>query len=261
MIRGFNMAYTLNIYYAQEKIGELNQQATSGLLQLSYSEHWQQNGFALSPALSLSNDCDATCVYNFLDNLLPEGQARQLLAQNLGVGERQVFPQIGVLGNDLSGAITFSITDPIQTSPQFRQISHQEMIKRLNQKQGFGLLHWDQKPRLSVAGVQDKLNIFINRNNDIGFGDGGLCSTHILKFEKENTPNLVLNEYVCMKLSLAVGLPTATVKFIRFGQHPALMVSRFDRKYDDKQHKVLRRHVIDGCHRLGYARIYDLWRY
>ena len=106
---------------------------------------------------------------------------------------------------------------------------------------------WD----VSVAGVQDKLNVFIDNAGNLGFGDGSLCSTHILKFEKKNCPNLVLNEFFCMTLSTAIGLPTAEVAFRRFGSHPALIVKRFDRKYVSDDSKVLRRHVIDGCQALN----------
>ncbi len=105
-----------------------------------------------------------------------------------------------------------------------------------------------------MAGVQDKLNVFIDAAGQIGFGDGSLCSTHILKFEKKNCPNLVLNEFFCMKLSKAIGLPTADVTFRRFGPHPALIVKRFDRKYVSDNNKVLRRHVIDGCQALNLSR-------
>jgi serine/threonine-protein kinase HipA len=95
-------------------------------------------------------------------------------------------------------------------------------------------------------------------NGDIGFGDGSLCSTHLLKFETKSTPNLVINEYFCMKLSQAVGLPTAEVDYRKFGTHPALVVKRFDRKYqaelNSSKQKVMRRHVIDGCQALNLAR-------
>ncbi|MFT5757750.1 MAG: serine/threonine-protein kinase HipA [Alteromonadaceae bacterium] len=94
----------------------------------------------------------------------------------------------------------------------------------------------------------------------IGFGDGSLCSTYILKFEKKSCPNLVLNEYLCMKLSKAAGLPTAEVEFTRIGQHPVLMVKRFDRMYIRESERVMRRHVIDGCQALNLPRDYKYER-
>ena len=252
-------AYRLNIRFAEKVIGELSLNKDTGLPKLEYNDYWQQNGFAISPNLTLDNNHDNSVAYNFLDNALPEGEARFLLAERAGVSEKNVFSQIREIGGDLSGAVTFtsgSIEKSVNEAeePAFKLLTEDELERRLDTKEDIGLLTWDDKPRLSVAGVQDKLNVFINANGEIGFGDGTLCSTHILKFEKKNCLNLVLNEYFCMKLSAAVGLPTADVEFTRFGKHPALIVQRFDRKYTSQKKQVFRRHVIDGCQALNLPR-------
>ena len=250
-------AYQLNVSYGDDVIGTLAMDSTTNLLKLSYSPQWQQNGFAISPHLPLNNRHTPEVAYNYLDNALPEGEARKLLAENLGVSEKNVYSQVRAIGNDIAGAVTFKPAQEGQvdgTQPVFRTLEDAELIERLDNKEEFGLLTWDDKPRLSVAGVQDKLNVFIDAAGQIGFGDGSLCSTHILKFEKKNCANLVLNEFFCMKLSSAIGLPTADVTFRRFGPHPALIVKRFDRKYVSDNNKVLRRHVIDGCQALNLSR-------
>lgn len=108
--------------------------------------------------------------------------------------------------------------------------------------------------------MQDKLNVYISPDGQIGFGDGTLSSTHILKFEKANLPHLVLNEFICMQLAKLSGLPTAETEFKRFEQFPALLVKRFDRRYHAKAEKVLRRHVIDGCQALDLPRDYKYER-
>lgn len=252
-------AYSLQVKFADKVIGKLSLNKEIGLLKLEYNNDWQQGGFAISPSLTLDNHHDSSVAYNFLDNVLPEGEARLLLAERAGVSENNVFSQIREIGEDLSGAITFTPNEIKEntnetTEPAFRLLTEDELANRLDAKEDIGLLTWDDKPRLSVAGVQDKLNVFINESGEIGFGDGRLCSTHILKFEKKNCPNLVLNEYFCMKLSSAINLPTAEVEFIRFGKHPALIVQRFDRKYASEKKQVFRRHVIDGCQALNLPR-------
>ena len=250
-------AYQLQVTYGDDVIGTLALDSTTNLLKLSYTAQWQQQGFAISPHLPLNNQHAPEVAYNYLDNALPEGEARKLLAENLGVSEKNVYSQVRAIGNDLAGAIVFRPVQAEQidrTQPIFRLIEEAELIERLNIKEEIGLLTWDDKPRLSVAGVQDKLNVFIDNAGNLGFGDGSLCSTHILKFEKKNCPNLVLNEFFCMTLSTAIGLPTAEVAFRRFGSHPALIVKRFDRKYVSDDSKVLRRHVIDGCQALNLSR-------
>ena len=258
--------YTLLIYIAEQRIGTLTLDKSTNLLKLEYEQDWQQAGFPLSPALTLDNHHSPEVAYNYLDNALPEGEARKLLSEHLGVSEKNVYSQVRAIGKDLAGAISFEAIKqssdvlPEAREPQFRAIEYEELVTRLANKEDIGLITWDDKPRLSVAGVQDKLNIFINEQGQIGFGDGTLCSTHILKFEKQNCSNLVLNEYFCMKLSKAVGLPTAEVQFTRFEQYPALIVERFDRKYAPEQSKVFRRHVIDGCQALNLPRDYKYER-
>lgn len=259
-------AYALLIYLAEQRIGTLALDKNTNLLTLEYESSWQETGFPLSPALTLDNAHSREVAYNYIDNALPEGEARKLLADHLGVSERNVYSQVRAVGNDLAGAVTFKASEDKSefsseaNEPQFRVIEADELTKRLASKEDIGLLTWDDKPRLSVAGIQDKLNVLINEEGQIGFGDGTLCSTHILKFEKHNCPNLVLNEYFCMKLSQAVELPTAKVAFTRFEQYPALIVERFDRKYAPEQLKVFRRHVIDGCQALNLSRDYKYER-
>jgi serine/threonine-protein kinase HipA len=243
-------AYILNVNYGDKLIATLSLDKKTNLLKLKYNEYWQQNGFAISPSLQISNLHSAEAAYNYIDNTLPEGAARSLLAERIGVSEKNIYSQVRELGKDLAGAITFIKIDNQESRtdelPAFKVLEKSELETRLDHKDELGLLIWDDKPRLSVAGVQDKLNVFIDDHNRIGFGDGPLCSTHILKFEKKNCHNLVLNEYLCMKLSKAVGLPTAEVDFTRIGQHPVLIVKRFDRMYIKESEKVMRRHVIDG---------------
>ena len=254
-------AYRLDIKYADQVIGNLSLDNTTNLLKLSYSPKWQNEGFAISPYLSLDNQHSPEVAYNFLDNALPEGEARKLLAENLGVSEKNVYSQVRAIGNDLAGAVTFlPPSEEGQNQPSFRILEEEELITRLDNKEELGLLIWDDKPRLSVAGVQDKLNVYIDEQGNIGFGDGSLCSTHILKFEKRNCPNLVLNEFFCMKLSSAIGLPTADVDYRQLGPHPSLIVKRFDRKYIADSNKVMRRHVIDGCQALNLPRDYKYER-
>ncbi|MGM0429853.1 MAG: HipA domain-containing protein [Pseudomonadota bacterium] len=253
------MLHSVNIRYGENVVGHVGLSEVTKLPVIEYQEHWKENGFPISPSLSLEGYHTPASAYNYLDNLLPEGKARELLAQNLGVSEKNVFAQALALGQDVSGAFTFTRQEA-PSQPIFREVPHSELIERLEQKEDFGLLHWDDKPRLSVAGVQDKLNVYISPDGQMGFGDGTLSSTHILKFEKANLPHLVLNEFICMQLAKLSGLPTAETEFKRFDKFPALLVKRFDRHYQTNAKKVLRRHVIDGCQALDLPRDYKYER-
>lgn len=103
-----------------------------------------------------------------------------------------------------------------------------------------------------MAGVQDKINVVLNKQGQLGFGEGSLCSTYILKFEKQKLSHLVLNEYITMQLAKQCGLDVANVQLKRFGKHPALLVERFDRQLIS-MNEVKRRHIIDGCQALNLS--------
>ncbi len=110
-----------------------------------------------------------------------------------------------------------------------------------------------------VAGVQDKINVVVNDEGQIGFGEGTLCSTHILKFEKHKLTHLVLNEYITLQLAKQCGLAVTNAKLMRFGNNPALLVERFDRHYLSIN-EVQRRPVIDGCQALNLSPDYKYER-
>jgi serine/threonine-protein kinase HipA len=62
-----------------------------------------------------------------------------------------------------------------------------------------------------VAGVQDKLPVLIRPDGEMGFGEGDLASTHILKFGTKADTHLVVNEFICMELARMAKLPVAPV--------------------------------------------------
>ena len=86
-------AYTLLIYLAEQHIGTLTVDKSTSLLKLEYEPDWQQTGYPLSPALTLDNTHSREVAYNYLDNALPEGEARKLLVEHLGVSEKNVYSQ------------------------------------------------------------------------------------------------------------------------------------------------------------------------
>jgi len=142
-------------------------------------------------------------------------------------------------------------------STSFRPVTPLELTERISQRQDVSIAVWDGKPRLSVAGVQDKLPLLIRADGQMGFGEGELASTHILKFGTARALHLVINEFICMQLAKIIKLPVAEVSLVRFGE-PVLVVRRFDRELVGDQ--VLRRHLIDGCQMLNLPPTYKYER-
>ena len=248
----------LDIYLDKKNIAKLT--LVKDQLHWRYSQTWQQTGYALSPHLPLHGEIPAENIERFLRNLLPEGNGLDELLRSFHLSKYNTFGLIRALGLDIPGAIL--VLAPQQTFPEkpfFRLIPDDELEQRLQTRDEFSLIIWDSKPRLSSAGVQDKINVMVSDEGQLGFGEGSLCSTHILKFEKQQLSHLVLNEYITMQLAKQCELTVATVKLKRFGQHLALLVDRFDRKFISMT-KIKRRHIIDGCQALNLSPDYKYER-
>jgi serine/threonine-protein kinase HipA len=242
--------HTLQMWLGETHIGDLTYNSTTETFAICYTDFWQREGFALSPELPLDGSATSLQVTAFLSNLLPENQGLDYLIDYLAVSRGNTFALIKGIGLDTSGAVTFIPPDTIKPETNFIRISEAELLKRLDHPDVWPLEIWENRPRLSVAGVQSKLNLFMV-NDEYGFGEGDLCSTHIIKFEQQSHQHLVINEFITMHLARAIGFHTAEVSLMRVGPHRALAIKRFDRKYDPDSSKVYRRHMIDACQALG----------
>ena len=139
--------------------------------------------------------------------------------------------------------------------------AREELDKRIAERDQIPLAVWDGKVRMSIAGVQDKLMVYLDRP----LSDGGrlflveppLASTHILKPDpaRQVTPHLVVNEHFCMSLARRMKLPVAEVGIYRTPR-PVLVVRRFDRivqgvgegaAHGANEPTVQRLHIIDAC--------------
>ena len=240
----------LDMHLGDQIIGELSFDTNTEIFAVNYTNDWQQGGFPISPMISLDGTGSSNQISMFLVNLLPENKGLDYLVESLGVSRANTFALIRGIGLDTAGAIAFSLKGTLLPQTSFREISDAEVIKRLEDPDVWPMEVWDGKPRLSVAGVQSKLNLFYN-GKVFGFAEGALSSTHILKFEKHQ--HLVINEFLTMRLAKAISMNVANVEISYFGQHKALCVERFDRRYLPDEHKVLRRHMIDSCQTLGFS--------
>lgn len=210
-----------------------------------YDADWLKHGFPISPSIPFSGTVSSDTMVNFITNFFPEGEAFDVLLESLSIRKGNVHAVLQEIGRDLTGAITFGSLPSEKT--ELRLITSDEIAKRLDSGDGRDILFWDGKYRLSVAGVQRKLNVLV-KDEQLYLADGKWSSTHILKFAKLTARHLVANEFVCMRLAKAIGLNVATVEVRHFGEHPALLVERFDRRLNEGL--VNKRHIIDGCQAL-----------
>jgi serine/threonine-protein kinase HipA len=255
-------AHSLILWADGRQVATLGYEPLNDRWSLDYDHDWVNTpeAFPLSPALPLEPSpagYAAGAVKRFVENLLPEGRALDVTATTYHVSKSNIFALINALGTETTGAFRFwrAGEEPpsiAATSP--REVTRDELNQRLGERDAIPLAVWDGKVRMSIAGVQDKLVVYLDRPLDEGgrmfLVEPPLASTHILKPEpgRTVTPHLVVNEHFCMSLAKRMGLPVADVSIYRTPR-PVLVVSRFDRRVLNQGTGpvVQRLHIIDAC--------------
>ncbi len=254
------MPQQLAVFLNGERLGAIALHGGEDGYNLDYAPSWLAGpGYAVSPHLR-PGACRPDSVKRFLANLLPEGRWLEELSLTHQISKNNIFGLVALIGTETTGALSFRY-DGAELAPEptsFRPVSLAELQERIARRTQVSIASWDGKPRLSVAGVQEKLPLLIKPNGEMGFGEGELASTHILKFGREPDLHMVVNEFLCMRLAHAVQLPVAKVSLARWGE-PVLQVERFDRIWHDAK-GVERRHLIDGCQMLDLPPTYKYER-
>lgn len=237
----------IDVYMKEARVGTVTFEQPR-LCQFEYTDSWIADGFPISPCFPLTGEIKPQTVSNFIKNLFPEGSAFDVLLVTENLSQNNLYAILKRIGWDTAGALRFSEAglSPKNPPTSLRQITKDELARRLDSHSD--LTVWDGKFRLSVAGVQDKLNVYVDSNQAIFLADGKYASTHILKFSSPRFPTVVINELFCMRLAATVGLKTANVEHKKLGDHSALLVKRFDRRPHPTG--VDKHHMIDGCQAL-----------
>ena len=217
-------------------------------ISLTYEPSWIDYGFAISPYLPLDGNFDHRAVRNYLQNLLPEGKGLEEITSNTTISKNNTFGLIKIIGEETSGALSFRGERHAVKETTFREVTAIELGEKLTRFKDVGesITYWDGRTRLSVAGVQDKLN-FLEMDGKLGFGEGELCSNKIVKFETGKAPFIAVNELFTMLLAGESGINVPSVEVRTYGGVRAFVIDRFDRRIVPDNSRVLRRHVIDGC--------------
>lgn len=261
--------HALNLWADGQKVATLGYEALNDRWSLDYDADWvaAPGAFPLSPALPFQPSADGYAVgavKRFVENLLPEGRALDITATTYRVSKSNIYALISALGTETTGAFRFWRSDevpPVVAAKPPREVTREELDQRIAERNEIPLAVWDGRVRMSIAGVQDKLMVYLDRP----LGEGGrlflveppLASTHILKPDpaRQVTPHLVVNEHFCMSLARRMKLPVAEVGIYRTPR-PVLVVRRFDRVVQDvgegaahgaNEPTVQRLHIIDAC--------------
>lgn len=150
----------LNIYYLNKLVGIISYNINNDKFIFKYDISWINSGFQLTPYMKFNEDIPSNTIKRFIENLLPEGKGREILSRNYNISENNIFALIHTIGIETTGALTFKDNNnSIKTT--FREITENELAQRIRERKNRPISIWDNKPRLSIAGVQDKLPITI----------------------------------------------------------------------------------------------------
>ena len=188
----------------------------------------------------------------FFRGLLPEGQARRILAYDFGLVESDDMGLLATLGKDCAGAL---VLQPKGAAPPLmageakaRRVNDAEIARRLRELP-IHPLGVDERTRVSLAGVQSKLLLTQLEDGTWGLPVNGAPSTHILKPAHRELPESVANEAFCLALAARAGVKAARTSVSVFGGIETLVSERFDRVRIAGN--VERLHQEDACQALS----------
>lgn len=252
----------LNIFLNGALVGLLHR-AASGAIAFQYAQDWlrRDDAFPVSLSLPLREDrYFGAQVISVFDNLLPDSDAiRRRVAERVGAEGVDAYSLLSAIGHDCVGAMQFLAEgiDPGQAGAvEGRPLSEEAMADLLNNLASAPLgMGEDADFRISLAGAQEKTAL-LRVDGTWLKPTGSAATTHILKPQIGRLPNgidlsdSVENEYVCMKLLAALGVPTAHVEIADFGDRRTLVVERFDRRWTNEG-RLLRLPQEDFCQALS----------
>jgi len=189
-------------------------------------------------------------VSNYFENLLPDSQEiRNRIRVRHQTHSTEAFELLEAIGRDCVGAVQLL---PVDATPDgwdqvnYRTLTEADVANELRAATSPNLLgrHAQQQRdfRISIAGAQEKTAL-------VRFGDkwhlplGATPTTHILKLplglvggRNADMRTSVPNEWLCAKILHAFGLEVANTDMTQFEDQQALVVERFDRRWQAIPH-------------------------
>jgi serine/threonine-protein kinase HipA len=252
----------LNVFLNSRLVGRLNREA-SGAIDFRYDPSWLGWEHALPVSLSLPLREDRYIgrpVIAVFDNLLPDGDIlRRRIAERVHADGMDAYSLLAAVGRDCVGALQF-LPDGDEPGPagavEGKPVDDAGIAHMLGDLATAPLgLGEDEDFRISLAGAQEKTALLQWKNRWYK-PTGTTATTHILKPQIGRLPNgidlsfSVENEFLCLKLIAALGLPAAEVDIAEFAGRRVLLIERFDRRWG-RDGRLLRLPQEDCCQALS----------
>ncbi|MBU2478154.1 MAG: type II toxin-antitoxin system HipA family toxin, partial [Gammaproteobacteria bacterium] len=188
----------------------------------------------------------------FFANLLPEAAIRRAVALRLGISENNDFAMLEAIGGECAGAVSIIPADAtITDAGDYRLLANEELRTIIENLPTRPLLAGEEGMRLSLAGAQHKLPVYV-KDDQIYLPLGTLPSSHILKPNIPGFKDTVINEAYCMRLAKELGLSVPANIIHGSSGIPVYLIERYDRARDAGGH-IHRIHQEDFCQALGVS--------
>lgn len=214
---------------------------------LRYHEAWAQSdeGRALSLSLPFTAGLEhrGDAVTNWFDNLLPDStEIRRRLRRRFQARSGDTFDLLAAIGRDCAGAVQLL---PPGADPEGWNRVDAEVLKDADVDRILASVtsdaplgqRTDDDLRISIAGAQEKTAL-LRMAGRWYRPRGATPTTHILKLPLGLVGNMradmtgsVENEWLCGQLMNELGIATAESAITTFGESKALVVTRFDRRW------------------------------
>lgn len=243
-----------------------------GDMGLQYDEAWVNDARGRPLSLSLpfnlhGQPIKGQAVANYFDNLLPDSDAiRRRVAERFATGSVDPFDLLEAIGRDCVGALQILPDggepqgfDRVEGVPLSDEDIERHLLDTVT-PHGFAR-HQDPDDdfRISLAGAQEKTAL-LRWDGAWHAPRGATPTTHIFKLplglvgnKRADMTTSVDNEWLCLRLLKAYGLPTANAEIANFGQQRVLVVERFDRRTSSDGSWLLRLMQEDFCQVAGVS--------
>jgi len=242
---------TLGVWMNGRYVGAW-QKVRGGRDRFSYDAGWisdsQSRPLSLSLPMTSNASITSDAVAHYFDNLLPDSQAiRDRIQVRFATRSADTFDLLEAIGRDCVGAVQLlpegeAPRDWNRLSLQRLKPRDVEAILRTVPTNSAPLLHGaDGEPdfRISLAGAQEKTAL--TKMGRFWYKPvASTPTTHILKLplglvgnRRLDLSHSIDNEWLCAALLRELGLIVANTDIVQFGEQRALVVERFDRRWQN----------------------------
>ncbi|VTU45759.1 type II toxin-antitoxin system HipA family toxin [Variovorax sp. PBL-E5] len=258
---------SLGLWSNGERVGRWTIPAR-GAMELHYDEAWVRSDVGRPLSLSLpfnpyNEPLQGSAVEHYFDNLLPDSTAiRKRVAARFKTGSIDAFDLLAAIGRDCVGAIQLldeadapTAVDKVEAVRLDDESIERHLLNITSPDKFDASIDPDDDFRISLAGAQEK-DAYLWWNGAWHKPRGTTPTTHIFKLplgliggRQADFSTSVDNEWLCLKLLQAYGLPTADATIASFGKQRVLVVERFDRRVASG--RLLRLPQEDFCQATG----------